>query len=289
MIWILALWIGCVIGFLAMGAAEEFEKIKIRERWKAELKPVTKLPSFLWQWNTLWIFALAPLLEIDFLKTIFQFYARQLALVGLSRQVSAKEWVAFKIVLGVEFGLVGFFFPWGFFFSLVGFFWPDLWLMQTKAARWKKAELELPLVMDLLALSVEAGLDFAPALKRIADFLPKTVLGEELQKSMEEMQLGSTRLEAMQSLAIRLPLKPIKSLVTHLTQSMKLGSPLAPILNAQAARLRQIRFQSAEKAGIYAAQKMLLPLIFCIVPSVFVIIFGPLMVRWYYGGFSDLF
>ena len=287
--WFFAIWLGIVFGWLALEGESCFSNLKKREQFRARFRPLADLPSPLWRMNRLWISVLAELYPADFWPALLDFYRQRLLYAGFEKKIVPQEWLAFKIVLALEavlLGLVSPLFLWG---ALPAFFWPDLWLWQIQKERRQKIERELPLVMDLLALSVEAGLDFVPALKRIADFLCTTLLGEELKKVIEEMQLGFSRLEALQNFGRRLPLKAVRNLVAHLSQTVKLGAPLGPVLSAQADRLRALRFQAAEKAGIYAAQKMLFPLVLCIVPSVFIIIFGPLMARWYYGGFHDLF
>lgn len=207
----------------------------------------------------------------------------------LVKRFSLGEIPAFTLLMGVELGGV-FLFLLGFGVSqflagaLIGGAYPYLWLRHQRIARLTRIKRELPLVIDLLAILVGAGIDIFQALKRIESFLPKNDLVVELSQMLSEVQLGKTRQEALQRFKERVPIIEVRSLVSMLSQTLKLGSPLAPVLIANADQMRASRFLEAERLGVKAAQKILFPLIFCVLPSVFITIFSPLAIRFYTQG-----
>ncbi len=152
-----------------------------------------------------------------------------------------------------------------------------------KKERFLKMRRDLPLVMDLLAISVAAGMEMMQAIQKIAAVFPKEGIVEEFNRMLHELRLGKTRKEALLSLKTRAPLPEIKTLVSFLVQAIRLGTSLGPVLVASADQMRTGRFLDAEKMGIKAAQKILFPMIFCIFPSVFLTLFAPLTIRFFKG------
>lgn len=158
-------------------------------------------------------------------------------------------------------------------------------------ARARKAEIEcaLPTTMDMLTLSVEAGLDFGQAISRIASATKPNALTHELERLIAELKLGVSRAEALSRLARRIRVPSLKALASTLIQADRFGAPIGPTLRAHAERVRGERMMRAEKAGAMAAQKALVPLIVCIMPVTFIVIFGPLVAQYLTGGFDHLF
>lgn len=146
----------------------------------------------------------------------------------------------------------------------------------------------LPLLMDWLTISVEAGLDVATSLERILAHASFGPLGEELRVVAQEVQWGSRFSEACQHLAERVKIPAVASFATALANADRLGTPLGTVLRVHAEQLRVDRFARAERAGVVASQKLLLPLVFFIMPATFVIIFAPLAIRWLTGGVEAL-
>ena len=173
--------------------------------------------------------------------------------------------------------------------ALIGFIFPLLWLRSLILKRSKEIINELPRILDLLTLSVEAGLDFISAISRIVEKGDRSILIFELKHMLGLIRLGQTRSEALIELRQRLAHSAIHSFVGMLLQADRLGTPIGPVLRAHAGMLRTEQFQRAEKAGVIASQKLLVPLIFCIMPAVFIIVFGPLLVMWRSGYFERLF
>ncbi|MBN1334480.1 MAG: type II secretion system F family protein [Deltaproteobacteria bacterium] len=165
----------------------------------------------------------------------------------------------------------------------IGAFLPDLWLEAEVRRRQDGIRRALPYVMDLLTLSVEAGLDFVAGLHKVCEKAHPGPLVEELSFFLKEMQVGASRQQALRSLARRCAMPEISSFSALLVQADHLGASIGPVLRAQADLIRTQRHQRAERAGAYASQKILFPLIFCIMPAVFVIVFGPIALNFLYG------
>jgi tight adherence protein C len=157
--------------------------------------------------------------------------------------------------------------------------YPSFWLRQSVQTRHRSIQRSLPFVLDLLTLSVEAGLDFMTSLQRNTDRSKLDPLGEELLRVIREIQIGKTRREALRDMGRRVDLPDLRSVVGALVQADELGVSIGAILRIQADQMRQRRFERAEKLANEAPTKMLMPLMICIFPSVFLILMGPIVLR----------
>lgn len=157
--------------------------------------------------------------------------------------------------------------------------YPQLWLKQAIALRHKLITRALPFVIDLLTLSVEAGLDFMTAIKNIVTRRAPDPLGEELSRVLLEIQLGKTRREALKNMSGRVQQPDIRSLVSALVQADEMGVSIGAILRVQSDQIRTRRFMRAEKAANEAPVKMLFPLVACIFPAVFLVLLGPIVLQ----------
>jgi tight adherence protein C len=135
----------------------------------------------------------------------------------------------------------------------------------------------LPFVLDLLTLSVEAGMDFISALQRNCKSRRLDPLNEELLRMTKEIQVGSSRKEALKNMALRVKQSDLKAVAFALIQADELGVSIGAILRIQSEQLRSRRFDRAEKLAAEAPVKMLGPLLLCIFPSVFIILLGPVL------------
>lgn len=165
-----------------------------------------------------------------------------------------------------------------------GFMFPDQWLNGRVQLRQKAILMAMPYVMDLLTLSVEAGLDFVAGIGKVVEKSQPSPLIEEMRSVLQEIQVGNTRQQALRNLSTRVQMQEISSFVSLLVQADELGASIGPVLRSQSDLLRTQRFQRAEKAGAAAAQKILFPLVLCILPAVFIMIFGPIALSFLYGG-----
>ena len=200
--------------------------------------------------------------------------------------VTADELLGMVILGGILGGLMGLAVNLRLHFDLVilafiggGMYFPLLWLRGQVHRRQDEVRRQLPYALDLLTISVEAGLDFTQALARIVKKLGAGALALELGRTLQDIQLGRTRAEAMRALGRRVDLSELNSLISALIQADQLGSGLSSILHIQSAQLRIRRSQRAEKLAMEAPVKILLPLILFIFPTIFIMIFGPIALR----------
>ena len=162
---------------------------------------------------------------------------------------------------------------------LLGFMFPAMNLGEKAKKRQKSIGLQLPNTLDLLTISVEAGLDFMSAMRRVVEKHPEGPLKEELERFFKQTELGRPRREAMREMANRVQLQDLNAVVSALIQADRLGVSIGPILNTQSEMLRIRRAQKAEKAAGEAPVKMMAPLIICILPSVFIMILAPVIIQ----------
>jgi len=161
---------------------------------------------------------------------------------------------------------------------------PKTWLRQTIKQRHREIETGLPFVLDLLTLSVEAGLDFMTAIRRLIDRRKVDALSEEFIRAVREMQVGRTRKDALRDMAQRAQNPDLSSVVSALVQADELGVGIGTILRIQAEQMRTRRFQRAEKMANEAPVKLLFPLVCFIFPSVFLVLLGPIFLKMLASG-----
>ena len=161
--------------------------------------------------------------------------------------------------------------------TVIGLYFPLLVLNSQAANRQKEMQKELPDILDLLLVSVEAGLGFDMALKRVTDKMPGD-LSKEFSRGLEEIKRGKRREEAFRGIARRTGVSDVSSFVTAVIQSEQLGSNIANTLRIQADTMRRKRRQRAEETAMKAPIKMLFPMIFFILPTLFIVILGPAII-----------
>jgi tight adherence protein C len=162
--------------------------------------------------------------------------------------------------------------------------YPLLWLRDRMRVRQRAILRALPYGIDLLTLAVEAGLDFTAALAKVVEKGPKGPLAEELSVAIRELKLGKTRDEALRHLARRVDLPPLNSFVQALVQADRMGTPLGQVLRTLSTQMRLARTQRAEKLANEAPVKLVLPLVFFIFPTLFLVLFGPIAYQVFFGG-----
>ncbi|HXX91830.1 MAG TPA: type II secretion system F family protein [Acidimicrobiales bacterium] len=167
------------------------------------------------------------------------------------------------------------------FIGLVGVLGPDAWLNRAVDDRCMAMRKKLPDVLDLLTISVEAGLGFDQALARTVTMVPGP-LSEEFQRTLGEMRAGATRGDALKNLDARTEIPELRSFVLALQQADTFGVSIGSILRSQAAEMRVRRHQMAQEQAQKAPVKMLIPMVFCIMPALFVVIAGPAALSIYH-------
>jgi tight adherence protein C len=172
-------------------------------------------------------------------------------------------------------------------FGLAGFFVPDVMFNGRVRTRQGDIMRNFPTMVDLMALTIEAGLDYMAAIERILKNVKptqRTELENELQKMINEVQLGYTRRDALKRLAMRTGVPEIRSFTGLIIQSDELGTSLVELLRNYAADMRFRRLNKAEKLAAQAATKMLIPLFIFIFPTVFIMMLAPMMKSLITGG-----
>jgi len=157
--------------------------------------------------------------------------------------------------------------------------YPLIWLRSTLKKRHFSIMLALPFVLDLLTLSVEAGMDFMSALQRNCARRRLDPLNEELIRMTREIQMGIARRVALRNMADRVRQPDLKAVAFALIQADELGVPIGPILRIQSEQLRARRFDRAERLANEAPVKMLGPLLLCIFPAVLIVLLAPLLLE----------
>ena len=168
--------------------------------------------------------------------------------------------------------------------ALVGLFYPLIWVNDQVTKRHLQISRALPYNLDLLTLSVEAGLDFTAALAKVVEKGKGGPLRDELQMVLKQLKMGKTREEALKSMIVRVDLPALTTFVTALIQADKMGTSLGKVLRIQSTQMRIERTQRAEKLANEAPVKMLFPLVACIFPTVFMVLFGPIVFALMFGG-----
>jgi len=158
--------------------------------------------------------------------------------------------------------------------AILGLYAPTLWLRRRVNNRRQEIQSALPDALDLLVVCVEAGLSFDSAMGRVAEKL-ENAMGEEFSRVIQEVRIGRPRLEALDDLGRRAGVEDLNSFVQAVIQSEQLGSGIAKMLRIQSEEMRQKRVLRAQEKGARASLKMLLPMVTCIFPTLWVILLGP--------------
>ena len=158
--------------------------------------------------------------------------------------------------------------------GVFGFFIPWVWLRSRVNSRKSEISRALPDALDMLTISVEAGLAFEAALLRVGERWRNALTGE-FRRTVAEMRIGTPRDVALRRMADRSGVPELRSFVAVLIQSTQLGVSIAQVLHAQAGEMRAKRRQRAEELARQAGVKMVFPLVFLIFPALFVVILGP--------------
>lgn len=162
--------------------------------------------------------------------------------------------------------------------AMIGYILPGIWLDRKIKERKKNILKALPDALDLLCISVEAGLAFDLALQRVAQKWDNE-LSREFQRVLQDIRLGRTRREALRDLVTRTGVEDVQTFVSAVIQADQLGVSMSKILRIQSDQLRVRRRQRAEEAAQKAPVKMLIPMVFLIFPALFVVILGPAVPR----------
>lgn len=155
---------------------------------------------------------------------------------------------------------------------VLGFFYPDIWLKDCISRRQEKIEKQFPFLMDLLVLTMRAGLNYSTSLIQTIESLPMGPVKEEFSRYLRELKAGKNRREALTDLAERIKVPSVSNFVSALNQADETGGEIGEVLSAQARQQRIERFNLAEKKANQAPIKLLFPLVVFLFPVLFMII-----------------
>lgn len=228
-------------------------------------------------------------------KKIKERYRQKLAAAGLTDVLTTDDFYAFKLFLILGFPILyliikqfGEFYDWPVqlapVLGIVGYFYPNLWIMGKIDQRKKNIIENLPFAVDMLALSVEAGLDFVAAMAKVAEKAVPSDVTEEFFIIIKEIRVGSSRAEALRNFSWRTQVIEVSSMTATLIAADSVGASIAPILKTLSEDIRRKRSSMIEQKGAQAATKMLIPMIVFILPSVLIIIVAPLILDSFLGG-----
>ena len=222
---------------------------------------------------------------------------RRLAMAGNPRGINVEGFYGLKGVVSVAFGVLITIFMylnpdpglvpyppevpvsallWGVAAVVLGFFFPDMWVNDELKRRQKRISRALPDTIDIIAISVEAGLGFDAACQRVAAKSGDD-LSFEFERYLLELRLGKSRREALRNIIWRTGVPDLSQFITAIIQADQLGVSIANVLRIQSEQMRMRRRQRAEEQAQKAPLKMLFPMAIFIFPSIFVVILGPVV------------
>lgn len=236
------------------------------------------------------IISLAKMLSRWAPQTSMQRMRNNLIVAGNPAGLHAAEFFGLKALLGIVMGVGA-----GFLLMLIhapillvlvlafalgalGFFFPSAWLGRKVKDRQKVVRKSLPDAIDLLTISVEAGLGFDGAVQRVAEKWDNA-LSEEFGRVLAEMRIGKSRREALREMVARTQVEELSAFVASVIQADQLGVSISKVLRIQADQMRVLRRQRAQELAQKAPLKILFPMAFLIFPSIYVMILGPAVPR----------
>lgn len=221
-------------------------------------------------------------------RTNVEAIGKKIVAAGVNQRISVSTFLAIKggttlsgCALGLLLGATGSFASAVLFvpiFGGIGFLAPDLVLTIKTRSRREKIRSDLPDALDLLAVSVEAGLGFDGAVTKLTEHMEGPLV-DEFGLMLNEVRVGETRSTALRKMAERIDAMELSNFVRAVIQADQLGISLARILRVQAADTRLRRQAAAEEKAMKAPIKMLIPTVFFIFPSMFIVILGPAMLN----------
>jgi tight adherence protein C len=214
---------------------------------------------------------------------------RRLSMAGNPGGLSTTDFLGLKAVVAIGVAIAMFFFffvlagnpGFGFVATLgggaLGFFMPEFWLKRRIKARQKAILLAIPDTLDLLTISVRAGLGFDAALGKVVE-KTQGPLADEFRRALAELRVGKARRDALRDMVARTDVPALTNFIGAIIQAEQLGVSISKVLQVQSEQLRIERRQRAEEMAAKAPIKMLFPLVGCIFPSLFIVILGPAII-----------
>src|SRR5919198_1338000 len=214
---------------------------------------------------------------------------KRLAMAGNPGDMRVADWLGMKAlaaggafaVMFLLFGILGGNLAFGVITGLIGigigYIFPEFWLGSRVRKRQKQILLQIPDALDLLTISVRAGLAFDAALGKVVEKMQGPLV-DEFRRALAEVRVGKARREALRDIVPRTEVLPLTNFIGAIIQAEQLGVSISKVLQVQSEQLRIERRQRAEEQAAQAPIKMLFPLVGCIFPSLFVVILRPALI-----------
>ncbi|CAN5128212.1 type II secretion system F family protein [soil metagenome] len=214
---------------------------------------------------------------------------QRLAMAGNPANLRTVDFLGMKVIVAAGVAIVAFFvltiFIGGAVFAMIaapafgaiGFFVPEFWLGRRIKKRRKAILLAVPDTLDLLTISVRAGLSFDGALSKVTE-KTEGPLADEFRRVLAEVRVGRVRRDALRDVVTRTDVQALTNFIGAIIQAEQLGVPISKVLQIQSDQLRIERRQRAEEMAAKAPIKMLFPLVGCVFPSMFIVILGPAII-----------
>ena len=215
---------------------------------------------------------------------------KKLAMAGNPGNLGVPDWLGIKAISAVVFAIL-FFLMFNFLLNtgllmaialgaaglVVGYIAPEFWLGRRIKARQKAIVLQLPDALDLLTISVRAGLGFDAALAKVVEKMQGPLV-DEYRRALAEVRVGKARRDALRDIVPRTEVPALTNFIGAIIQAEQLGVSISKVLQVQSEQMRIERRQRAEEMAAKAPIKMLFPLVGCIFPSLFIVILGPAII-----------
>lgn len=270
------LWGGC-IGISSWIFLYTFSKIRL-EKNREMFKPVPLLFRLFMPFLPM----VRPLVNEKLFGTVLLSDENRLQMAGYDEVIPTVDFVGLRIIFFI-LGIVFLFIGAGagnmmmcVIIAVLFVFFPTMWLSGVIKKRHTSIMKALPNVLDLLTLSVESGRDLLSSLRDILERRKMDPLGEELMRTFQEIQLGRKRTEALRALSKRVKQVDLSATINAIVQAEEYGVSIGQLLRIQGDMQRNKRFAMAEKLANESSVKIIIPVVICILPAVFVILMGPL-------------
>ncbi|WP_299570146.1 type II secretion system F family protein [uncultured Shewanella sp.] len=271
--------------FLVYSCIKIYRKVPADSR--EFMDPLSPGLKVIWPWVRILAFYVSENLSVDYLERI----SKKLQISGLSYIMTAEQYFAIRIIstifsLGIAIIcgvlLENLVINYLIFAAIFGYFLPVLTLNDLRKKRQGLIVKSLPVYLDYLTMSIEAGLNMTGALSQAVERGPAGPLRIELEKVIRDMRAGMSRAQSFRNMAQRVQVTEVNSLVSALAQAEKTGASLGQTLRIQSDQRRVERFQRAEKKALEAPVKLVFPLILFIFPVTFMILAFPIAMKFMY-------
>lgn len=281
------------IGFVGFAAAVVYSAVRLKQEVPAEdreyLDPLPKALRLLWPLIRLVDYHICRLIPARLLAGP----AESLRLSGLLYLMSATQFIALCLVSLTGFALAtaivlnaANLFNWWWVFGLaaLGYVYPRIWLKESLKKRQKLIVKSLPIYLDFLTMSVEAGLNMAGAIAQAVSKGPSGPLKNEFAFVLRDLRSGLTRADALRRMEARVRVPQVSSFISAVIQAERMGASLGGTFRAQAEQRRVERFQIAEKLAMEAPVKLIFPLVVFIFPVTFLVLMFPIAMKFLESG-----